>query len=276
MVPRLRAAAAGPLQEARHRPRRRQPGRGEDTTDRPKGSREDHGRGTRRRLYVEREEPQEGMCGSDSQRHMPLSHIYGFQLAYSVCGTNSYSESVNVHVPIAYVVRSVPGGYSRYAGCCCWLACHWPARLTFRFRLLVLQVKATHFRATGGAWVSSCSNVCTGMARTCDGVRSALIPCPRTRYPPFVSNSRHVTRQKILNWKQTLRFPSRPRISHEGVDVMQRLLCEPEDRLGSQSTVSTTRPNSLIVSVRRSGFFGQLGGGSASVDGAELIKVKSR
>ena len=96
-----------------------------------------------------------------------------------------------------------------------------------------------------------------------------------TRYPPFVSNSRHVTRQKILNWKQQLRFPSRPRVSHEGVDFMQRLLCEPEDRLGSQSSVSTSRPNSLIVSVRRSGFFGQMGGGSTSVDGAEHIKVKS-
>ena len=56
---------------------------------------------------------------------------------------------------------------------------------------------------------------------------------------------------------------------------MQRLLCEPEDRLGSQSTVSTSRPNSLIVSVRRSGFFGQMGGGgSASVDGVEQIKVR--
>jgi len=53
---------------------------------------------------------------------------------------------------------------------------------------------------------------------------------------------------------------------------MQRLLCEPEDRIGSQSTVSTTRPNSLIVSVRRSGFFGG-GGGGGSVDGAELIKA---
>ncbi len=57
---------------------------------------------------------------------------------------------------------------------------------------------------------------------------------------------------------------------------MQRLLCEPEDRLGSQSTVSTSRPNSLIVSVRRSGFFGHMGGGGggASIDGVEQIKVR--
>jgi hypothetical protein len=102
----------------------------------------------------------------------------------------------------------------------------------------------------------------------------SFLPPVYARYPPFVSNSRHITRQKILNWRQALRFPSRPRVSHEGVDLMQRLLCEPEDRLGSQSTVSTSRPNSLIVSVRRSGFFGQMGGGGTSIDGAEQIKVR--
>ncbi|EPQ57548.1 kinase-like protein [Gloeophyllum trabeum ATCC 11539] len=91
-------------------------------------------------------------------------------------------------------------------------------------------------------------------------------------YPPFVSNSRHVTRQKILNWRQSLRFPSRPRVSHEGVDLMQQLLCEPEDRLGSQASASTTRPNSLVMQARRSGFVTPTGM-TGSVDGAELIKA---
>ncbi|KAI0051243.1 kinase-like protein [Auriscalpium vulgare] len=91
-------------------------------------------------------------------------------------------------------------------------------------------------------------------------------------YPPFVSNSRHVTRQKILNWKQSLRFPSRPRVSHEGVDLMKQLLCEPEDRLGSQASASVTRPNSMIVQARRSGFITP-SGGLGSVDGADLIKA---
>jgi hypothetical protein len=111
-------------------------------------------------------------------------------------------------------------------------------------------------------------------------------------FPPFVSNSvdklffsprrcvvylpycsqRHVTRQKILNWKQSLRFPSRPSISHEGINLMQLLLCEPEDRLGSQSSASVSRPNSLIIQSRRSSFI--LGQGSGvSNDGADLIKV---
>ncbi|KAK0212878.1 kinase-like domain-containing protein [Desarmillaria ectypa] len=87
--------------------------------------------------------------------------------------------------------------------------------------------------------------------------------------PPFVSNSRHITRQKILNWKQTLRFPSRPRVSREAVDLMTQLLCEPEDRLGSQASASVSRPDSLIVQARRSGFM-SVGG---NIDGADHIKA---
>ncbi|KAF5370604.1 hypothetical protein D9758_001887 [Tetrapyrgos nigripes] len=90
-------------------------------------------------------------------------------------------------------------------------------------------------------------------------------------FPPFVSNSRHATRQKILNWKQHLRFPPRPRVSHEGVNLIQQLLCEPEDRLGSQASASVSRPNSQIMYERRSGF---LPSGDRSNDGAEFIKVR--
>ncbi|EGO25398.1 hypothetical protein SERLADRAFT_448374 [Serpula lacrymans var. lacrymans S7.9] len=91
-------------------------------------------------------------------------------------------------------------------------------------------------------------------------------------YPPFVSNSRHVTRQKILNWKQSLKFPSRPRVSHEGVNLMQQLLCEPEDRLGTQASASVFRPDSLAVHGRRSVFMVPVATASGSLDGAELIK----
>jgi len=91
-------------------------------------------------------------------------------------------------------------------------------------------------------------------------------------YPPFVSSSRHVTRQKILNWKQSLKFPSKPRVSHEGINLMQQLLCEPEDRLGSQATASVSRPNSLVVQSRRSGFIPPVGQ-TESVDGAYMIKM---
>ncbi|KAH7929884.1 kinase-like protein [Leucogyrophana mollusca] len=91
-------------------------------------------------------------------------------------------------------------------------------------------------------------------------------------FPPFVSNSRHVTRQKILNWKISLKFPSRPHVSHEGVNLMQQLLCEPEDRLGSQASASVFRPDSLAVHARRSGFMIPATT-SGCVDGADFIKA---
>ncbi len=72
-------------------------------------------------------------------------------------------------------------------------------------------------------------------------------------YPPFVSNSRHVTRQKILNWRQSLRFPTKPRLTSDCTDFLSKLLCEPEDRLGTISTASVSRPNSLVLDARMSG-----------------------
>ena len=53
---------------------------------------------------------------------------------------------------------------------------------------------------------------------------------------------------------------------------MQQLLCEPEDRLGSQSSSSITRPDAFVVSARRSGFV-PYGGTPKNADGAEFIKV---
>ncbi|CBQ73139.1 related to CBK1-Serine/threonine protein kinase involved in cell wall biosynthesis [Sporisorium reilianum SRZ2] len=93
-------------------------------------------------------------------------------------------------------------------------------------------------------------------------------------YPPFVSKSRHLTRQKILNWKQTLRFPPKPRISREGQDFIARLVCEREDRLGSTASASVSRPNSYLQSARRSGFNNQTSGsasGSGLQDGVEEL-----
>ena len=95
-----------------------------------------------------------------------------------------------------------------------------------------------------------------------------------TIFNPTPISQRHVTRQKILNWKQSLKFPSKPRVSHEGIDLMQQLLCEPEDRLGSQATASASRPNSLLVQSRRGGFMPPLGH-TESVDGAHMIKVRT-
>lgn len=53
---------------------------------------------------------------------------------------------------------------------------------------------------------------------------------------------------------------------------MQQLLCEAEDRLGSQASSSVSRPDSLVVQARRSGFYAP-GNWNTMGDGANLIKV---
>ena len=94
-------------------------------------------------------------------------------------------------------------------------------------------------------------------------------------YPPFVSKSRHITRQKILTWRQSLRFPSKPKVSREAQDLISRLICEREDRLGSRTAPSTITPNSLVVQQRMSGFLGPAPGLRGLKDGAEDIKSHS-
>lgn len=91
-------------------------------------------------------------------------------------------------------------------------------------------------------------------------------------YPPFVSKSRHLTRQKILNWRQTLRFPPRPKVSREAQDFIARLVCEREDRLGSTSMASVSRPNSVLQNARRSGFNAKAGTNASGLqDGVEEL-----
>ncbi|BGP16554.1 hypothetical protein JCM10213v2_004556 [Rhodosporidiobolus nylandii] len=93
-------------------------------------------------------------------------------------------------------------------------------------------------------------------------------------YPPFVSKSRPETKQKILNWRASLRFPSRPRISREAQDFIMSLICEPDQRLGSRTRAQAggPRPNSVIVQ-RRSGFLNANAGvAGVADDGADDIK----
>lgn len=95
-------------------------------------------------------------------------------------------------------------------------------------------------------------------------------------YPAFISKSRGLTRQKIVNWKQTLKFPNKPKVSKEARDFIAGLLCDKEDRLGSVSSASVSRPNSLLQNSRRhSGFgppvAGSSAGGGGLRDGVEEL-----
>ncbi|KAH8915418.1 kinase-like protein [Atractiella rhizophila] len=98
-------------------------------------------------------------------------------------------------------------------------------------------------------------------------------------FPPFISKSRHITRQKIMNWRQSLRFPPSPKISRKAQDLIEKLICEREDRLGYKGATSSSRPNSMIINQRRSGFINASGGPAPGGmdfglrDGAEDIKA---
>ncbi|KAK6938678.1 Protein kinase domain [Dillenia turbinata] len=53
-------------------------------------------------------------------------------------------------------------------------------------------------------------------------------------YPPFCSDDPRMTCRKIINWRSCLKFPDEPKISPEAQDLICRLLCNVEARLGTR------------------------------------------
>ena len=51
-------------------------------------------------------------------------------------------------------------------------------------------------------------------------------------YPPFFADDSTVTCQKILHWKKTLVIPTEANLSDEATDLIKKLVCDSEDRLG--------------------------------------------
>jgi protein-serine/threonine kinase len=51
-------------------------------------------------------------------------------------------------------------------------------------------------------------------------------------YPPFCSDSHAETYKKILNWRSTLVIPGSANVSREAQDLIRRLVCDAEHRLG--------------------------------------------
>ncbi len=52
-------------------------------------------------------------------------------------------------------------------------------------------------------------------------------------YPPFFSDDPSVTCQKIVHWKKTLIVPGDANLSPAATDLIKRLVCDAERRLGS-------------------------------------------
>lgn len=51
-------------------------------------------------------------------------------------------------------------------------------------------------------------------------------------YPPFCSDNHAETYQKILNWRSTLIIPDSANVSREAQDLIRRLVCDADHRLG--------------------------------------------
>lgn len=51
-------------------------------------------------------------------------------------------------------------------------------------------------------------------------------------YPPFCSDTPQETYRKIINWKHTLKFPDDCNISANARDLIEKLCCDHNDRLG--------------------------------------------
>lgn len=45
-------------------------------------------------------------------------------------------------------------------------------------------------------------------------------------YPPFYAEDPQETYEKIVNWRETLKFPEDIPISPEAKDLIQKLLCD--------------------------------------------------
>ena len=52
-------------------------------------------------------------------------------------------------------------------------------------------------------------------------------------YPPFYSDEPMTTCRKIVHWRHHLRFPAEVTLSPEARDLIERLLCDVNQRLGT-------------------------------------------
>lgn len=66
-------------------------------------------------------------------------------------------------------------------------------------------------------------------------------------YPPFCSDNAHQTYKKILGLEWT--FPDDVHLSHEAIDLIKRLLCPAEHRLGSHGGAKELREHSFFAGV---------------------------
>ena len=53
-------------------------------------------------------------------------------------------------------------------------------------------------------------------------------------YPPFFADEPSLTCQKIMHWRKTMHIPKEAGLSKEAADLIKRMICDAEDRLGNR------------------------------------------
>lgn len=70
-------------------------------------------------------------------------------------------------------------------------------------------------------------------------------------YPPFFSDSPVQTCKKIVRWRHFLEYPlDTIKVSDAALDLMQHLICDAEDRVGSKYTVEELKSHSFFKGIQ--------------------------
>ncbi|KAG2449010.1 hypothetical protein HYH02_005764 [Chlamydomonas schloesseri] len=68
-------------------------------------------------------------------------------------------------------------------------------------------------------------------------------------YPPFYSDEPLTTCRKIVNWRMFLRFPDEARLSPAARDLICRLMCDVDDRIGTRGGVEEIKGHPFFAGV---------------------------
>lgn len=68
-------------------------------------------------------------------------------------------------------------------------------------------------------------------------------------YPPFYAEDAIKTCRKILNWRDTLRFPLEAKITWAAKNLIQSLICDPKYRLGAKQGIDDFRDHPFFEGI---------------------------
>ncbi len=107
------------------------------------------------------------------------------------------------------------------------MECDWWSLGAIMFEMLVSGARSWLGGERFGSLAGTGHHMCTHCA-----MRPAQVG-----YPPFYSDEPLTTCRKIVNWRMFLRFPDEARLSPAARDLICRLMCDVDDRIGTRGGV---------------------------------------